>query len=98
MADNINDHDPVGTGSDQIHVRLQMRNGVKAFTHVQGLPKEVSVQKVLTVLKKELRCNGNLATDSQGGADIVLHGDHREYVRRFLTDQGIADASAITVH
>ncbi|KAF7532872.1 hypothetical protein G7054_g7570 [Neopestalotiopsis clavispora] len=63
------------------------------FTLIEGLDSNpyIDVKAVLKQLKKSLGCGGMLMTDpeaaSSGGESIVLCGDQRAQVERFLVDE-----------
>lgn len=70
-----------GAGTKEyVHIRIQQRNGKKSLTTVQGLPKELSYEKILKTLKKDFCCNGNVVQDKELGKVIQLQGDQRKNV------------------
>jgi len=86
---------------NHIHIRIQQRNGRKALTTVQGLPKKFDQKKILKVIKKKFACNGTIVTDTEMGEVIQLQGDQRKDVHEFLVDKkdGLElDAKIIKVH
>eukprot|EP00250_Pteridium_aquilinum_P011442 c20075_g1_i1 orf=886-1230(+) len=88
-----------GTGSkDNVHVRIQQRNGRKSLTTVQGLKKEVNYNKILKDFKKEFCCNGTVVQDPELGQVIQLQGDQRKNVSQFLVQVGIVKKDQIKIH
>lgn len=59
------------------------------FTLIEGLGSNpyVDTRDVLKLLKKHLGCAGMIVDDPEAGESIVLHGDQRAKVERFLTDE-----------
>ncbi|KAI0149555.1 translation initiation factor SUI1 [Xylariaceae sp. FL1272] len=98
------DETPVGETKqkqDNVHIRIQQRNGRKTLTTVQGLPTKFDRKKILKVIKKKFACNGTIVVDSEMGEVIQLQGDQRNYVHQFLTDKedGLElDPKTIKVH
>lgn len=41
-----------GDSQNNVHIRIQQRNGKKSLTTVQGLPQEFDLKKILKALKK----------------------------------------------
>ncbi|KAI9738174.1 MAG: Eukaryotic translation initiation factor eIF-1 [Cirrosporium novae-zelandiae] len=76
-----------GQDQDNIHIRIQQRNGRKSLTTVQGLSSKLDQKKILKVLKKKFACNGTIVQDSEMGDVIQLQGDQRIDVLEWLTDK-----------
>lgn len=74
-----------------IHIRNQQRNGKKSMTTVQGLKEELSLEKILKDLKKELQ-------NEELGKVIQLQGNQRKNVSNFLVKAGIAKKEEIKMH
>ncbi|MCO5586626.1 hypothetical protein L7F22_040567 [Adiantum nelumboides] len=88
-----------GSGSkDNVHVRIQQRNGRKSLTTVQGLNKEFNYNKILKDFKKEFCCNGTVVQDPELGQVIQLQGDQRKNVSQFLVQAGILKKDQIKIH
>lgn len=91
------DSDAPGT-KENVHIRVQQRNGKKCLTTVQGLRKDFSYNKILKDLKKEFCCNGNVVQDKELGKIIQLQGDQRKNVSQFLVQAGILKKDQIKIH
>ncbi|EOA14249.1 hypothetical protein CARUB_v10027407mg [Capsella rubella] len=91
------DSDAPGT-KENIHIRIQQRNGKKSLTTVQGLKKEYSYERILKDLKKDFCCNGNVVQDKELGKIIQLQGDQRKKVSQFLVQSGLAKKDQIKIH
>lgn len=85
-------------GKENVHIRVQQRNGRKCLTTVQGLKKDFSYEKILKDLKKEFCCNGNVVQDKELGKIIQLQGDQRKNVSQFLIQAGILKKDQIKIH
>uniref|UniRef100_A0A6N2MTF7 SUI1 domain-containing protein n=1 Tax=Salix viminalis TaxID=40686 RepID=A0A6N2MTF7_SALVM len=79
------------------HTHTQ-RNGKKSLTTVQGLPKELSYERILKTLKKDFCCNGNVVQDKELGKVIQLQGDQRKNVQNFLVNQNLLKKDQIKIH
>jgi translation initiation factor 1 len=90
QTDNIQD----------IHIRIQQRNGRKTLTTVEGIPSKFDLKKVLKVIKKQFACNGTVVQDQTAGDVIQLQGDQRNAVKDFLIgSEGLEiDPKTIKVH
>jgi len=84
-------------GND-IHIRIQQRNGRKTLTTVQGVPKEYDQKRILKALKKDFACNGNIVKDTEMGEVIQLQGDQRVKVLEFLTVTLGVSKKGIKIH
>ncbi|KAJ8763646.1 hypothetical protein K2173_003118 [Erythroxylum novogranatense] len=87
-----------GGAKDNVHVRVQQRNGKKCLTTVQGLPKDFSLEKIVKALKKEFCCNGNVVKDKELGKVIQLQGDQRKNVQSFLINANLVPKELIKIH
>ncbi|XP_065862383.1 protein translation factor SUI1 homolog 2 [Euphorbia lathyris] len=83
---------------EYVHIRIQQRNGKKSLTTVQGLPKELSYERILKALKKELCCNGNVVQDKELGKIVQLQGDQRKNVQSFLVNANLVRKDQIKIH
>ncbi|KAI9316971.1 translation initiation factor SUI1 [Dichotomocladium elegans] len=84
--------------TNDIHLRIQQRNGRKTITTLQGLPKQYDAKKILKVFKKEFACNGSLEEHEEFGQVIQLTGDQRQKIAEFLVKEEIAKKSEVKVH
>jgi translation initiation factor 1 len=83
---------------NNIHIRLQQRNGRKSLTTIQGLNSTLDFEKINKALKKEFCCNGCVIQDSELGIIIQLQGDQRNNITNFLVQEGIALFKMIKIH
>merc|ERR1712224_640735 len=71
----------------------------KKLTRIKGLSDEFDFKKILAFLKKERKCNGGIKLDDLTGKNIIeLSGDHREYIKEFLYEEGISEYENIRIH
>lgn len=94
-GDNL---DQNSTAEDNIHIRIQQRNGRKTLTTVQGLPKNFDPKRILKTLKKEFSTNGNIVTDEHMGEVIQMQGDQRQKVSDFIIKELGVDKKVIKIH
>ncbi|CAM8887800.1 hypothetical protein QQ045_024185 [Rhodiola kirilowii] len=87
-----------GGGTDNVHIRVQQRNGKKCLTTVQGLKTVYSYDRILKALKKQFCCNGNIVQDKELGRVIQLQGDQRKNVSTFLIQSGLVKKDQIKLH
>jgi len=85
-------------GVQDVHIRVQQRNGRKCITTVQGLNQELDLKKILKVLKKENNCNGTVVEDEEMGQVLQLQGDQRDSVGTFLIKWELCTAAHIKKH
>lgn len=85
-------------GKDNVHIRVQQRNGKKSLTTVQGLPAEFDLKKILKALKKEYCCNGCVVEDAEAGKVLQLQGDQRKNVSTFIIENELAKKDNIKIH
>jgi len=95
--DAAEDDDVMGGGND-IHIRVQQRNGRKCITTVQGLDASLDLKKILKALKKAECCNGTVVEDEAMGSVLQLQGDQRDAVAKFLTENEIVPQAKIKKH
>ncbi|KAI8980404.1 translation initiation factor SUI1 [Pilobolus umbonatus] len=92
------DEDKTQQSSNNIHLRIQQRNGRKTLTTLQGLPKQYDAKKILKTFKKEFACNGTLVEDEELGEILQLSGDQRIKIAEFLVAEQIAKKADIKLH
>lgn len=73
----------------KIHIRVQMRNGRKCITSIQGLDDDLDVKRMCKAMRKVFNCNGNITEDPEYGDVIQLQGDQRTNVKEWLVAQQI---------
>ncbi len=78
----------------KVHIMLQQRNGRKCLTIIEDLPSDLDLKKILKYLKKQLSTNGSIKEEEI----IILQGDKRHDVRKFLIDNGICEEENIVIH
>jgi translation initiation factor 1 len=90
----------VGMQAEKVHVRVQIRNGKKCITTVQGLAEDLDLHRITRALKKSFKCNGAVVKDEKGGyGDVIqLTGDHRNGIVDFLVSEEIVPKDMIVVH
>lgn len=89
---------PEDQSVEEVHIRIQQRNGRKSLTIVQGLPKNLNMKKVLQYFKKAFCCNGTIVTDETHGNILQLTGDQRKVVSEFLVEQKICPKDKVKIH
>lgn len=87
-----------GNTHQQIHLRIQQRNGRKCITTVQGLSESLDLKGILKTFKKSFSCNGSISTDQEYGKVIQMSGDQRENVQQWLIKEGIVSPKEIVLH
>lgn len=94
----------------KIHIQIQKRNARKNITTVVGLDLlDLDLKKLLKCFKKNFQCNGTIddgsKTTSSGNENkknpvgaIIMSGDQRENVKKFLIENKITKEEFIIVH
>lgn len=95
--DIINDIDSV-IYQPKIHVRIVKRNNRQFKTYLENLPDNIDFKAILKKLKIFFSCNGNIAIENNVKV-IILQGDHRRDIQRFLLDNKIISNNAdVIIH
>lgn len=81
-----------------LDLRVQQRNGRKAVTTLQGLPKEFDTKKILKTFKKVFACSGKIVEHEELGDIVQLSGDQRMKIAEFLVHEKIAKKADIQIH
>eukprot|EP01135_Chromosphaera_perkinsii_P004533 Nk52_evm3s288 gene=Nk52_evmTU3s288 len=84
--------------TEDIHIRIQQRNGRKTLTTVQGVSDKYDKKKLIKVFKKKFCCNGTVVNHSEYGEVIQLQGDQRNSICEFLVQQGLCKKEQLKVH
>lgn len=88
-----------GSQADNVHVRVQQRNGRKCITTVAGLADDLDIKRICKAFRKNFSCNGALQKDEETNGDVIqLSGDQRTQVMDFLVDQEICHKEEIVLH
>ncbi|KAI7907996.1 translation initiation factor SUI1 [Cokeromyces recurvatus] len=92
------DEDNKQQANNNIHLRIQQRNGRKTLTTLQGLPTQYDAKKILKTFKKLFACNGTIVEDEEHGDILQLTGDQRLKIAEFLVEEKIAKKTDIKIH
>jgi len=90
--------DESGPAQNNVHIRVQQRNGRKCVTTIQGLPPDLDLKKIIKELKKSFSCNGSTQQDPELGQIIQLSGDQRDKVKNFLLEEGLVEKDRMKIH
>lgn len=77
----------------KIHVRIQQRNGRKNQTIVEGLAADVNLDKVCKAWRNSFHANGSV---SEGV--VMIQGDQRLGIKKWLIENNIAEEANIIIH
>jgi len=94
VGEGIKSHD----ARDNIHIRLQQRNGRKTLTTVQGLPEQYDYKAILKAWKKDFSTNGTVIENEEHGLVLQLQGDKRVAVKDFLVKELKIKQTMIKIH
>ncbi|KAI9365281.1 translation initiation factor SUI1 [Pilaira anomala] len=92
------DQDKPQQQTNNIHLRVQQRNGRKTLTTLQGLPTEYDVKKILKSFKKVFACSGKIIEHEELGNILQLSGDQRLKIAEFLVSEHIVKKTEIVIH
>ena len=81
---------------NKIHIRYQKRNNKKVWTKIEGIEKEIA-KKITKTWKKGWGCNASIQKEEDNHV-IILNGDHRGKVSRYLLENKIAEEIDIEIH
>ena len=96
FRDSVNDPFQVKNKLNEIHVRIQQRNGRKCITTVSGIEKDKhSLKDILRQTKKKFNCNGTVIKEE----DVLqFQGDQRENLKEYLMKILDYESEDIKVH
>ena len=95
---DVNEEKDGSVQTEDIHIRIQQRNGRKTLTTVQGISDAYDLKKLIRYVKKQFHCNGTIVDHSEYGQVIQLQGDTRDQMKNFLLEIKIARSDQIKVH
>ena len=81
----------------QVTIQVQKRNGKKCITSIFGLATDLDTKKIVSHLKKTLKCNGHVIDDEKHGEVISLSGDQRAKVFHFFVHEQIYKSNEIII-
>ena len=87
-----------GPAEQQIHLRIQQRNGRKCITSIQGLSESLDLKGILRTFKKKFSCNGSISNDNEYGKVIQMSGDQRENSKQWLVKEGLVNEKDVVIH
>ncbi|KAK3736616.1 hypothetical protein QZH41_018290 [Actinostola sp. cb2023] len=96
--DEVSKADETSVQVDDIHVRIQQRNGRKTLTTIQGISDDYDLKKILKTFKKRFACNGTVVDHTEYGEVIQLQGDQRKNASQFLMSIQLVKAEQLKVH
>ena len=83
---------------NEIHLRIQQRNGRKCITIIEGLNKfnpNNKIEEVTKELRQKLNCRGTI---KENGNIIEFSGDQRNLIKEFLINNKICTEGKIKIH
>lgn len=83
--------------SNILTIQVIQRNGKKTTTSIVGLAEDLDSEKIMSYLKKKLKCNGFISNDPVHGEIISLTGNHKEQVYQFLVSEQIYKTDEIVI-
>lgn len=79
----------------KVHLSVQKRNAKKYITSIDGLPVSVDRKELLRAWKVKYSCNGSFDPKED---KLILTGDQRENIIKYLLEKNITTAENIEVH
>ena len=99
MMNDINEFfDKNNFDDSKVDIRKQARNGTKCMTLIEGLGKDLDIQKIAKHLAKTLQCSASILKNDNVGEVIKLSGDKMQEVKEFLIKEQIYKDSNIIIH
>ena len=83
--------------TNDIHIRVQQRNGRKCITTLQGLRQDLDFERMAKEFRRRWGCNGIVVDDKEAGKVIQLQGDQREHLTDFLITEKLAHSDNIKI-
>jgi translation initiation factor SUI1 len=81
-----------------VHIRYQQRNQRKGITIVSGISSDLDLKKIVSKMTKLWGVGGSIKHDPTYGDVIVIQGDLRQGIHRFLVSLNITSRDHIVVH
>ena len=94
---DFNNND-INSDINQIHLRVQQRNGRKCITSIQGISEDINHKQLLKTFKRTFNCNGSISKHDEYGKVIQLSGDQRHEIKNFLVSNNIVNIDKIVLH
>jgi len=91
-------NDTSAVDAKKVHIHAKRRKGKKYTSSVINLAEDLDLKRMLSSLKKTLKCNGAVVEHETFGKVIQLQGDHRLQICDFLVEQEICRKDEIVVH
>lgn len=82
---------------NKIHIRYQKRNNKKVWTKIEGIDNDLA-KKISKKWKKQWGCNASIQKELDESYVIVLNGDHRGKVSRYLIENKIVEEDEMEIH
>ncbi|XP_031566775.1 eukaryotic translation initiation factor 1-like [Actinia tenebrosa] len=83
---------------EDVHVRIQQRNGRKVLTTIQGIADVYDKKRLVKAFKKKFACNGTVVDHAEYGEVIQLQGDQRTNAKDFLLQIELVKPDQLKVH
>jgi len=102
----LDDIDNVENDNNDIHIRIQKRNGKKSWTFIENVDclkkdDDKFLNKLKKSLSKKFNCSVTLKTSNKLGKEIKvmqLQGDHRREIKQFLIESKFCKEKNIHMH
>nr|XP_045009430.1 eukaryotic translation initiation factor 1-like [Jaculus jaculus] len=88
---------PAGT-EDNIHLKIQQRDGRKTLSTVQGIANDYDKKKLVKAFKKKFACNNIVIEHPEYGEVTQLQGDQHKNTCQSLIEIGLAKDHQLKVH
>jgi len=82
---------------NKIHIRYQKRNNKKVWTKIEGIDNNLA-KKICKKWKKQWGCNASIQNEIDESRVIILNGDHRGKVARYLEENKIVEKDEMEIH
>lgn len=80
------------------HIFVNQRSSKKYITIIENLPEKIDHKSFLSTFNKKFNCGGSISKDDKGNKVIVLQGNQKENVRKFLIEKNIKKDDEIHIH
>lgn len=82
----------------KVHIHIRKRNARKATTVITDLDTKLNLKRLSKTFGKKFCCCHTIVTTKEGDTVIILSGDQRENVKKFLIDEEIYIDEDVIIH
>lgn len=95
--DELNELEENFFSKNKVTISVRQRNGRKCITTITGMAEDLDLKKIVSYVKKTYNCNGSIVKNEEFGEIIILSGDQKDNIYKFLIDEEICEKDDIMI-